>query len=139
MPRIDKEMRPHENAVLQVGTLKGFFSEATVIDYGMIVLCQDGEAQIRVNFSEWRLAQGSVITLFPNDVVVLLSMTADFQVEYLKYDASLLREASLQLEQTVYSQLKIDRCRTESPMLQTSSARCSLCFDSTLNKKVVSV
>lgn len=117
MPRIDKEMRPHENAVLQVGTLEFFFSEATVIDYGMIVLCREGEAQIRVNFSEWRLAQGSVITLFPNDVIVLLSLTANFQVEYLKYDASLLREASLQLEQTVYSQLKIDRCRTESPML----------------------
>lgn len=117
MARIDKEMRPHENATLQVGTLENYFVEETVIDFGMILLCQDGVAQIRVNFSEWKLVKGSVITLFPNDVVVWRFKTDTFRAEYLKYDASLLREASLQLEQTVYSQLKIDRCRTESPML----------------------
>lgn len=119
MARIDKEMRHHEDAALQTGTLENYFGEAAVIDYGMIVLCLAGEAHIRVNFSEWTLEKGSVITLFPNDVVILQSMTETFKVEYLKYGASLLREASLQLEQTVYSQLKIDRCRTESPMLSS--------------------
>lgn len=40
-----------------------------------------------------------------------------FEVEMLKYNPSLLREASLQLEQTVYSALREDRCRQDSPVV----------------------
>lgn len=74
-------------------------------------------ASLRVNFSEWELKPGAVITLFPNDVIIITEKSYDFLVDTLKYSASLLREASLQLEQTVYSQLKLDRCRTESSTL----------------------
>ena len=35
----------------------------------------------------------------------------------LKYSPSLLREASLQLEQTVYSSLREDRCRQDTPVV----------------------
>ena len=62
--------------------------------------------------------EGAVITIFPNDVVLLTKDNGnDFEVEMLKYDASLLREASLQLEQTVYSALREDRCRQDSPVV----------------------
>lgn len=40
-----------------------------------------------------------------------------FQAEILKYNPSLLREASLQLEQTVYSSLREDRCRQDTPVV----------------------
>ena len=110
-------MRSNRKVSLKTERSESWFSEATAIDYGMIVLCREGEATIGVNFLEWRLKKGSVITLFPNDVVAVTNRTDDFGVEILKYGASLLREASLQLEQTVYSQLKTDRCRTESPIL----------------------
>lgn len=113
----DIEMRSNRKVSLTSERSQAWFSEATAIDYGMIVLCREGEATIGVNFLEWRLKKGSVITLFPNDVVAVTNRTDDFRVEILKYGASLLREASLQLEQTVYSQLKTDRCRTESPIL----------------------
>ena len=113
----DIEMRSNRKVSLTSEHSELWFSEATAIDYGMIVLCREGEATIGVNFLEWRLKKGSVITLFPNDVVAVTNRTDDFGVEILKYGASLLREASLQLEQTVYSQLKTDRCRTESPIL----------------------
>lgn len=113
----DIEMRSNRKVSLKTERSQAWFSEATAIDYGMIVLCREGEATIGVNFLEWRLKKGSVITLFPNDVVAVTNRTDDFGVEILKYGASLLREASLQLEQTVYSQLKTDRCRTESPIL----------------------
>ncbi|UKI43364.1 MAG: hypothetical protein L6U16_09845 [Porphyromonadaceae bacterium] len=113
----DIEMRSNRKVSLTSEHSESWFSEATAIDYGMIVLCREGEATIGVNFLEWRLKKGSVITLFPNDVVAVTNRTDDFGVEILKYGASLLREASLQLEQTVYSQLKTDRCRTESPIL----------------------
>ena len=106
-----------ERASLGIESFAVKFSDSTVIDYGMIILCTAGEATVTVNFSEWRLSSGAVITLFPNDVVAIRSRSADFLAETLRYDASLLREASLQLEQTVYSQLKADRCRTESATL----------------------
>jgi len=97
--------------------LSEFTAEAVVIDYGMILICRGGKAMLRVNFDEWQLHEGAVITLFPNDMVQLSEASADFSVAYLRYDESMLREASLQLEQTVYSQLRQDRCRTESPVV----------------------
>lgn len=113
----DIEMRPNRKASLKTRSLDEWVDEYVVIDYGMILLCTEGEANIRVHFSEWLLKPGSVITLFPGDVVSITSKSEEFKAETLRYAASLLREASLQLEHTVYSELKTDRCRTESATL----------------------
>lgn len=110
----DIEMRPNRKASLKTRSLDEWLGEYVVIDYGMILLCTEGEANIRVHFSEWLLKPGSVITLFPGDVVSITHKSEEFKAETLRYAASLLREASLQLEHTVYSELKTDRCRTES-------------------------
>lgn len=113
----DIEIRGKRDVELKNRSLKEWYNNAAVINYGMIIICRKGMAEIRVNFSLWKLTPGAVITLFPNDVVIITEMTSDLCTETLKYSASLLREASLQLEQTVYSQLKLDRCRTESTTL----------------------
>lgn len=113
----DIEMRPNRKASLKTRYLDEWVDEYVVIDYGMILLCTEGEANIRVHFSEWLLKPGSVITLFPGDVVSITHKSEEFKAETLRYAASLLREASLQLEHTVYSELKTDRCRTESATL----------------------
>lgn len=107
-------MRPNRKASLKTRSLDEWLGEYVVIDYGMILLCTEGEANIRVHFSEWLLKPGAVITLFPGDVVSITHKSEEFKAETLRYAASLLREASLQLEHTVYSELKTDRCRTES-------------------------
>ncbi len=106
-----------------------------VLTYGAILICRKGKARLNVNYKDWELYEGAVITLFPNDVVELKvegdcksletengdcksPQTANsFQVEMLKYNPSLLREASLQLEQTVYSSLREDRCRQDTPVV----------------------
>lgn len=113
----DIEMRPNRKASLKTRSLDEWVDEYVVIDYGMILLCTEGEANIRVHFSEWLLKPGAVITLFPGDVVSITHKSKEFKAETLRYAASLLREASLQLEHTVYSELKTDRCRTESATL----------------------
>lgn len=113
----DIEIRGKRDVELQCRSLNEWHKEAAVINYGMIIICQKGMASLRVNFSEWELKPGAVITLFPNDVIIITEKSDDFLADTLKYSASLLREASLQLEQTVYSQLKLDRCRTESSTL----------------------
>ena len=102
---------------LSIRGLAEWTGRQTVISSGMIMICRSGEAEIKVNFSAWRLVEGSVITLFPNDMITLSERSDDFRVEVLEYSASLLREASLQLERTVYFQLRTDRCRTDSQIL----------------------
>ena len=105
------------------------------LTYGAILICRKGKARLNVNYKDWELYEGAVITLFPNDVVELKvegdckspetengdcksPQTANnFQAEILKYNPSLLREASLQLEQTVYSSLREDRCRQDTPVV----------------------
>ena len=97
-------------------SLAPLLDDQQVIDYGAIMVCRHGTARIRINFKGWNLFEGAVLTLFPGDVVSL-SDESDCCVEMLQYDATMLREASLQLEHTVYERLRKDRCRQDSPVV----------------------
>lgn len=113
---IDFELRGKGDVALKKTALDSWYNATSVIDCGMIIICKAGEATMSVNFKKWTLTEGSVITLFPNDMVTVDSKSHDFEVELLRYSATLLREASLQLEQAVYSLLKEDRCCSDSPV-----------------------
>lgn len=104
-------LRTQREVALTTDRLDDLQGDAQVIDHGMIIVCRAGDACLHVNFDSWRLTEGTVITLFPNDVISIGAMSDDFLAQSLCYDAGLLREASLQVEHTVYSQLRKDRCR----------------------------
>lgn len=88
------------------------------LDDGFLLYCVSGDAVLIVNFDTWTFTRRSVLILFPGDMVEVRSATDDFEVQVLRYSASLLREASLQLEQTVYSLLRKDRCRGASTLVE---------------------
>ena len=149
------ELSSQQEASLFRSGLKEWQEGPQVLTYGAILICRKGMAMLNVNYKDWELYEGAVITLFPNDVVELKvdgdckspqtengdckspetengdckspetengdcksPQTANsFQAEILKYNPSLLREASLQLEQTVYSSLREDRCRQDTPVV----------------------
>ena len=104
---------------LVLTTLSSFVKEQQMAHYGAIIICRSGKANIQINFDDWQLFEGAVITIFPNDVIRLMPDETEepFLVEMLQYDAAMLREASLQLEHTVYEQLRQDRCRQDSPVV----------------------
>ena len=106
----------YQEASLSCSGLEAWQEGPQVLTYGAILICRKGKAMLNVNYKDWELYEGAVITLFPNDVVEL-KVDEDFEVEILKYNPSLLREASLQLEQTVYSSLRKDRCRQDTPVV----------------------
>ena len=129
------ELSSQQEASLFLSGLEEWQEGPQVLTYGAILICRKGMAMLNVNYKDWELYVGAVITLFPNDVVELRvdgdckspetengdcksPQTANsFQAEILKYNPSLLREASLQLEQTVYSSLRKDRCRQDTPVV----------------------
>ncbi|WP_218419962.1 helix-turn-helix domain-containing protein [Segatella copri] len=139
------ELSSQQEASLSCSGLEEWQEGPQVLTYGAILICRKGKARLNVNYKDWELYEGAVITLFPNDVVELRvdgdckspqtengdckspqtengdcksPQTANsFQAEILKYNPSLLREASLQLEQTVYSSLREDRCRQDTPVV----------------------
>ena len=139
------ELSSQQEASLFLSGLEEWQEGPQVLTYGAILICRKGKARLNVNYKGWELYEGAVITLFPNDVVELkvdgdckspqtengdcrspetengdcksLQTANCFQAEILKYNPSLLREASLQLEQTVYSSLRKDRCRQDTPVV----------------------
>lgn len=129
------ELSSYQEASLFRSGLEEWKEGPQVLTYGAILICRKGKAMLNVNYKDWELYEGAVITLFPNDVVELkvdgdfkspqtengdcksLQTANSFQAEILKYNPSLLREASLQLEQTVYSSLREDRCRQDTPVV----------------------
>ena len=117
LPAIVNSMKSsYQEASLSCSGLEAWQEGPQVLTYGAILICRKGKAMLNVNYKDWELYEGAVITLFPNDVVEL-KVDEDFEVEILKYNPSLLREASLQLEQTVYSSLRKDRCRQDTPVV----------------------
>ena len=110
------ELSSQQEASLFRSGLEEWQEGPQVLTYGAILICRKGKARLQVNYKDWQLYDGAVITVFPNDVVEL-KVEGDFEVEILKYNPSLLREASLQLEQTVYSSLREDRCRQDTPVV----------------------
>ena len=141
------ELSSYQEASLFRSGLEEWQDGPQVLTYGAILICRKGKARLNVNYKDWELYEGAVITLFPNDVVELKvdgdckspqtengdckspetetengdckspQTSNNFQAEILKYNPSLLREASLQLEQTVYSSLREDRCRQDTPVV----------------------
>lgn len=80
-----------------------------VINHGAIIYCIAGVACVQTNFDKWRLECDNVLTLFPGDTISWLDVSQDFKAEIIRYDSSLLREASLNIEHAVYRELKADR------------------------------
>lgn len=122
------ELSSHQEAELLTTSLEEWQDGPQVLTYGAILICRKGRAVLNVNYKDWELYEGAVITVFPNDVVELREVKNDerralfvhrssLNFEILKYNPSLLREASLQLEQTVYSSLREDRCRQDTPVV----------------------
>ena len=102
-----------------LGSLKGpekITSDGIMKD-GAILLCNEGSAAILVNYKPFKMSAGSVMTLFPGDLVSTGFRSEDFSIEVLTFSPSILREASLDLEQTVYSSLREDRCQGDSPIV----------------------
>lgn len=114
---IDRELIGTSRATLQTSNLHEWLLDSQVMSGGKIMICRSGTVRMRVNFQDYGLSEGAVMTLFPNDVVAVSSVSEDFLVEVLSYDAALLREACLQLEQTVYTQLRDNRSRTDAPIV----------------------
>lgn len=114
-----QELNNDHEASLFLTSLEEWRNEPQVLTYGAILICRKGNAVLNINYKDWNLPEKAVITLFPNDVVLLKTLPSPtaFEVEMLKYDSSLLREASLQMEHTVYSSLREDRCRQDSPVV----------------------
>ena len=114
------ELSSRQEAELFSSSLEEWQDGPQVLTYGAILICRKGKVVVHVNYKEWEMYEGAVIIVFPNDVVELKQVkevenTGEFEI--LKYNPSLLREASLQLEQTVYSSLREDRCRQDTPVV----------------------
>ena len=84
---------------------------------GMIILCRRGSAVINVNYHAWDLPDGGVITIFPGDVISVSRQSSDFIVDMLVYSPNILREASLDIEHSIYDKLREDRCRSDSQVV----------------------
>lgn len=108
---MDKDILSTDEPKLLISSLNEYRSEQSIAAHGAIVICRSGSATMRIDFNSWTLNEGDVITLFPNDVVCVEEASDNFSVEMLRYDSAMLREASLQLERTIYSELRKDRCR----------------------------
>ncbi len=106
-----------KRVALIVTPLTEWQGEQRVIDFGAVLLCRTGSARIKINFRKWSIEEGSVVTLFPNDVVRIDDASPDFLVEGLFYGIEVLREASIQIEPAVYYSLREDCCKTDFPMV----------------------
>lgn len=65
------ELSSQQEASLFRSDLEEWQEGPQVLTYGAILICRKGKARLNVNYKDWELYEGAVITLFPNDVVEL--------------------------------------------------------------------
>ena len=65
------ELSSHQEAELLTTSLEEWQDGPQVLTYGAILICRKGRAVVNVNYKDWELYEGAVITVFPNDVVEL--------------------------------------------------------------------
>ena len=79
------------------------------INHGAIMLCLDGTASLNINFDLFHISQDYVVAFFPGEAVAWVKMSGDFRAFILRFDADILREASMQVEHAVYTFMRADR------------------------------
>lgn len=79
LPAIVNSMKSsYQEASLSCSGLEEWQEGPQVLTYGAILICRKGKARLNVNYKDWELYEGAVITLFPNDVVEL-KIDGDFK------------------------------------------------------------
>ena len=79
LPAIVNSMKSsYQEASLSCSGLEEWQEGPQVLTYGAILICRKGKARLQVNYKDWELYEGAVITLFPNDVVEL-KIDGDFK------------------------------------------------------------
>lgn len=107
--RNDIEMIGSHEVWLRRYTAAVSSDEQRIVPGSALLFCEAGEMVLSVNFDSFHVRKGSVVMLFPNDVVSSTSPSADFSMLVLCYDVAILRSAALQLEDTIYSHLRLNR------------------------------
>jgi AraC family transcriptional regulator, transcriptional activator of pobA len=62
------ELNSYQEASLFCSDLSGWQEGPQVLTDGAILLCRKGRAVLNVNYKDWDLYEGAVITLFPNEI-----------------------------------------------------------------------
>lgn len=93
-------------------TLADLSREPKVAGCGCIMLCESGSVTMKVDFTKIELRASEAITLFPTDIVQVVGGDDGFKAQVFSYGEDILREASMRMEESVYSSLREDRvCR----------------------------
>ncbi|MGN0068822.1 MAG: helix-turn-helix domain-containing protein [Prevotella sp.] len=123
---MDNVMMDVGSATLMTTRLEPLYNGPSILTYGALLRCRMGKARLQVDFTQVNLEPGHVLVLFPNDTVVIDHVSDDFMADMLRYDTQLLREASLQMEQAVYDELRRDRYHAHDALSQVVEAMIRL-------------
>lgn len=85
---------------------------------GGIIMCEKGQMSIKVNFTNISIKAQETMTLYPTDIIVGSECSDDFSALAFWYDEGVLREASMHIEDSVYSILRNDRVCREANIVQ---------------------
>ena len=65
------ELSRWQEAELLTTSLDEWRAGPLVLTFGAILICRGGAAVLSVNYKEWKMGDGAVIVVFPNDMVQL--------------------------------------------------------------------
>lgn len=103
---INPLVSPDHPAAILEGVFPEYTREGIAVDYANLIHCQQGEALLTVNFEPVPEKAGTVVFLFPGDVVKVERVSDDFRLEYLVCSEDILKVAAANLEPLVFDILR---------------------------------
>ena len=117
---------PDRPAAVMEGVLPEYTREGIAVDYANLIHCRQGEALLTVNFEPVPEQSGTVVFLFPGDVVKVERVSVDFRLEYLVCSEDILKVAAANLEPLVFDILRRHNHYDNSYATEVASRTISL-------------
>lgn len=85
------------------------------INFGMILFCLDGMAEISVELAKCPIRKNTVCILIPSTILTLNQADADFKVTYISFARSLFDEAVFRLDPPFFRFIRDNPCHMHTP------------------------
>lgn len=115
-------LSPIASEAFRTGTdrLKYFNDRLVKLNYGVILYCTKGEAEIMIDLQKYPILSNTHVIILPGSILSLLSSNDDFVVDYFVFRREMMEVACLRLEPAFMHFLKEVSCYTDNKADETS-------------------
>ena len=87
-------------------SMHGLLEYSLHAGFAMILMCEHGSAEIKINLKEHRISRNSQVIILPDTIISMEKATEDFSVKYIAFSKSIADEICFKMEPVFFGYLR---------------------------------